>query len=287
MVRSLKVFPMYGWFGVGLTLISWWMNWYLPGVRTNYWFFPLWAGYILVVDALALVRGGESLVKGKKSILALLFFLSLPVWWLFELLNARVQNWAYLGTESWSAAEYAIFMSVAFSTIIPVEFCSANLIQTTGWIKNLRVSRRISKEKPVLLGLFITGWVLLALAMLWPLYFYPFMWLFLFFVIEPVNAYLGFPCLLDELAEGDWKRCFSLLVGGLLCGIIWELWNYYSYPKWIYQIPFLGFAKIFEMPLFGYGGYMFFALEMYAVYRFALGLLSAPSPVREVELIAE
>jgi hypothetical protein len=287
MIQSLRGFPAYGWFGLGLALVSWWMNWYLPGVRTNYWFFPLWAGYILFVDALAFVRGGESLIKGKKSILALLFFLSLPVWWFFELLNSRTQNWLYLGTESWSTAEYALFMSIAFSTIIPAEFCSANLIETTSWIKNMRFRLRISKEKPVLLSLFLLGWAMLALALIWPLYFYPFIWLFLFFIIEPINASLGFPCLLDELSKGNWKYFFSLVVGGLLCGFAWELWNYYSYPKWIYQIPFFGFAHIFEMPLLGYGGYPFFAFEIYAVYRFVMGLLSAPKPVHNVEFVAE
>ncbi len=46
-------------------------------------------------------------------------------------------------------------------------------------------------------------------------------------------------------------------VGCLICGFLWEMWNFYSYPKWIYDIPFVDFWRIFEMPVFGYGGYNF------------------------------
>jgi hypothetical protein len=47
----------------------------------------------------------------------------------------------------------------------------------------------------------------------------------------------------------------------------WELWNYYSYPKWVYHVPFADFWHIFEMPVLGYGGYLPFALELFALYQ--------------------
>jgi hypothetical protein len=54
-------------------------------------------------------------------------------------------------------------------------------------------------------------------------------------------------------------------LGALICGFFWELWNYYSYPKWIYHTPGAEFLRIFEMPLLGYGGYLPFAWELYAL----------------------
>ena len=36
-------------------------------------------------------------------------------------------------------------------------------------------------------------------------------------------------------------------------------------PKWVYHIPYVGEPKLFEMPVLGYGGYLPFALEVYAV----------------------
>ena len=38
-------------------------------------------------------------------------------------------------------------------------------------------------------------------------------------------------------------------------------------------MPGVGFLHIFEMPLLGYGGYLPFALELFAIYHLVLGLL--------------
>jgi hypothetical protein len=50
------------------------------------------------------------------------------------------------------------------------------------------------------------------------------------------------------------------------------MWNYFSYPKWIYHVPWGNWLHIFEMPLLGYGGYLPFALELYALYHWISGL---------------
>jgi hypothetical protein len=57
-------------------------------------------------------------------------------------------------------------------------------------------------------------------------------------------------------------------LGAVICGFFWEMWNYYSYPKWIYHTPGAQFLHVFEMPLLGYGGYVPFALELYALKNF-------------------
>jgi hypothetical protein len=58
-----------------------------------------------------------------------------------------------------------------------------------------------------------------------------------------------------------------------VCGFFWEAWNFYSYPKWVYHVPFVSWLKLFEMPLLGYGGYLPFALEV---------LCPLPSPGKPV-----
>jgi hypothetical protein len=58
-----------------------------------------------------------------------------------------------------------------------------------------------------------------------------------------------------------------------MCGFFWEMWNFYTYPKWIYRIPFVDFFRIFEMPLLGYFGYLPFSLELFALYHFVIGLI--------------
>ena len=62
------------------------------------------------------------------------------------------------------------------------------------------------------------------------------------------------------------RKIYALLaLGALVCGFFWEMWNYYSFPKWTYHTPGAEFLKIFEMPLLGYGGDIPFALELYAL----------------------
>jgi hypothetical protein len=58
-----------------------------------------------------------------------------------------------------------------------------------------------------------------------------------------------------------------LFLAGITCGVFWEMWNFYSMPKWIYEVPYVDFLKLFEMPILGYGGYFSFALEIYAFYQ--------------------
>ena len=55
----------------------------------------------------------------------------------------------------------------------------------------------------------------------------------------------------------------SLWLGVLLTAFFWEMWNYYSYPKWIYHVAWGDWLHVFEMPLLGYGD-LPFALELYA-----------------------
>ncbi len=53
------------------------------------------------------------------------------------------------------------------------------------------------------------------------------------------------------------------MVATLFTGFWWEMWNYYALPQWIYTIPYVGFWKIFEMPLLGYLGYPLFGLIVF------------------------
>jgi hypothetical protein len=92
-------------------------------------------------------------------------------------------------------------------------------------------------------------------------------------MLEPINVLLGNRSLSQYTGRGDWRPILALWTGCLICAFFWELWNYYSYPKWLYQVPFVDFLRIFEMPLLGYGGYLPFSLELYALYHLVTGML--------------
>jgi hypothetical protein len=276
---SSSVWPFRGWVGLALVAVFWALNWGLDGMRTHWGFFPLWLGFCLVVDALTYRRTGTSLWDRSRGRYVSLFIVSVPAWWLFEVLNWRAGNWLYQGREQVSDFAYLALGSLSFSTVIPAVFGSAELAASFpipdrwGWSFNMDRLRRWFS---------VTGLAMLLLLLAWPRYFFPFLWTSLFLVIDPFNDRLGNRSLLREASVGDWKGIIHLAAGSLFCGFFWELWNFYSYPRWIYDVPFVGFWKLFEMPLLGYGGYLPFGLELFALYALAAGIWGGPANDRYV-----
>jgi hypothetical protein len=271
--HSTAAWPRHGWLGLTLIAVFWALNWGLAGMRTHWGFFPLWLGYCLTVDALVVRRTGTSLLTRSRRAYAGLFAASVPAWWLFELINARTRNWIYLDDGTIGPVEHALLASLAFSTVIPAVFGTAELAASWSWVQRLGRGPRLAPTPMVLIGFFLSGLAMLALTLAWPRFFFPFVWLSVYFILEPVNHALGHRTLFEDTARGDWRPVVALWAGALVCGFFWELWNYWSFPKWIYNVPFVGFARLFEMPALGYGGYLPFALELSALYHLLAGIL--------------
>ncbi len=273
-MKKHRSFPIQGWCGLILVAVFWPLNWFLSGPRTQWGFFGLWLGYCLFVDGLVFIRSGTSLLTRSWRKYIGLFVISAPVWWLFEALNWRVQNWYYDGRKLFTDFEYGILASIAFSTVIPAVFGTAELIARFGWLQKVKFGLIIRPTKAITILFFIAGWLMLALMLIWPGYFFPFIWLSLFFIMEPINVWRGNRNLAQRTQSGDWRPVIALWVGVLVTAFFWEFWNFYSYPKWIYTVPgFVDFWHIFEMPLLGYGGYLPFALELFAIYHLVAGFL--------------
>lgn len=270
---SYPRFAIHGWLGLGLIAVFWPLNWLLSGPRSHWAFFPLWLGYCLTVDALALCRRGTSLLVRSWRKYVGLFAVSAPAWWLFEAINWRTQNWHYIGRETYTGLEYVVLSSLSFSTVIPAVFGTAELVASFDCIRRLGRGPVIRPDGRTTLIFFTLGWAMFGLLMAWPIYFFPFLWLAVYFILEPVNIWLGHRSLARWTQTGDWRPVVALWVGVLLCGFFWEMWNFFSYPKWEYRVPGVDFLHIFEMPLLGYGGYLPFALELYALYHLVAGLL--------------
>jgi len=265
--------PVHGWVGLVLVAIFWTLNWSLSGMRTHWGFFPMWLGYCLTVDALVFARKGSSLLSRNPRAYVRLFLISAPAWWLFELLNLRTQNWLYLGRTEFTGLQYFVLASLSFSTVMPAVFGTAELVSTFKWLGRIPPGPRIVPTRRTSLGFFVAGWVMLALLLLWPVYFFPFLWLSVYFILEPLNVWLKNRSLMKYTGLGDWRPVLALWVGCLICGFFWEMWNFLSYPKWVYHVLFVDFLRIFEMPVLGYGGYIPFSLELFALYHLVTGLL--------------
>ena len=208
--------PIHGWLGLALTIIFWILNWTLPGTRTHWGFFPMWLGYCLTIDGLVYLRTGTSLLTRSWRKYIGLFIVSAPVWWLFELLNLRTQNWTYPGAEIFTPLQYAFWTTLSFTTVIPAVFGSAEFFASFDFVKRLKLGPVIATDKWTTTAFFILGWVMLALMLAWPKIFFPFIWLSLYFILEPVNVWLGNRSLADWTKNGDWRPVIALWLGVLL-----------------------------------------------------------------------
>ena len=276
--------PYRGLLGLILICVAWPFSWAESGAGLQYTFFPLWLGFILAVDGLVLRRTGTSFIVRSPKIMAMMFILAIPYWWMFEAINQVIQNWVYIGSNPETNLFSLIQTSLAFSVVIPAVFEVSELVGSFNFIN--RFARMpalvLNRQQVAIIG--ILGVLSLAALLTWPKYLFPITWLSLFFIFDPINYLTGRPSITANVRHGDWRLVVAFALGALICGFFWEMWNYQATISWQYNIGFFDFARIFHMPLLGYGGYLPFGLETYAMFHFVVGLLGwsrdANIPVR-------
>lgn len=256
-----------------LTLISWIFAWGKFHPVSQYTFLPLWLGFILTVNGLSQVLFKTSLLSMMQKKFILLFLVSIPLWWIFEWINLTTKNWNYLLPAPVSTLKYFLGGSIYFSTVVPavlsISFLFYLLINKVKPVKR----RSSTINRTTLFISFILGIIFILLIFLLPHLYFPLLWGGIFLLLEPINYLLKFPSLFKKIEQGEWTLVLSIMVATLFTGFWWELWNYYSFPKWTYNVPELGFFKVFEMPILGYLGYPFFGLEVYSFTSFSFGIL--------------
>ena len=253
--------------GLLLMLGAWTLAWVGPRPYSNYTFFPLWFGYILTVDGMTTVRSGTSLLTRSWRRFALLFAFSIPLWWLFEFANSFLQNWNYVGASHFSRPAYVLLASLSFSTVMPAIFVTATFYRTFNLFSSPRRWIRLDPSPTGLLSIAALGLLLFVGSLTFPGILFPFVWIGLFLFLDVLNKLFGAKSIAAQISHGRWDTVLVLFLAGITCGIFWETWNYWSSPGWTYDVPFVPHPKIFEMPLLGYGGYLPFALEVYAAYH--------------------
>ena len=270
--------PLHFYLGLLLNLFAWTSAWNQLGFWWPYMFFPLWFGFILVLDGLNVARSGTSPLRRSLTRFAVMFVVSALLWWAFEGLNVPVQNWHYRMDHDYPPLQYIFWTTLDFSTVLPAVMEIAELLAGFALLRPrlapLDVGPRLSNRAAALLiGI---GVVALALPFLLPRYTYGLVWLCLIFLLDPINNLARRKSAIGHLLVGDWRFIVTLPLAALLCGFFWEMWNSRMVPGWYYTVPFLNAdpkllpIRLFEMPVLGYLGYLPFAIELFAMYQFVL-----------------
>lgn len=259
-------------FGISLVIISWIISWTRIPIIYEHPFFPLWLGYILTLNGLSEVLFRDSLLGRMKYGFLFLFLISIPVWWFFEFCNSFLQNWHYISPRPVSNLEFNIRATIDFSTVVPAVL-SATFLFKKVLEKILNSTRdKLRIKKFYLYFLILIGIVSFITMPIFPRETFPLVWISAFLIIDPINYLFGFPSVIKEISQGLRINFYSVAFATLFTGFWWEMWNFYSMPKWYYTIPYVGFFKVFEMPILGYLGYPFFGLEVLSFTYFAFGI---------------
>ena len=246
----------------------------------GHWFTPIvWTGYILFIDGLVYKCKGRSLLMTDRLEFVVIALVSIAGWWLFEFYNAPrfwksdLELWWHYHNLEPNLFLRRVGYDWAFATISPAMFETAELLGATVF-KQHKTRMTIRFSRAVLIVLAVLGLAGAIIPLVFPSeWFAPVVWLSFILLLDPINALRGQPSISADLARGNWRRLWSLLGSGLVCGVLWEFWNYWAIAKWTYTVPFFGNVKMFEMPVLGFLGFPPFTVECWVMYIFLRSLL--------------
>lgn len=262
----------YGWLGLGIIVVAE----ILLFVRQPFvarWFTPIvWTGYILFADGLALRLRGHSLIHDRPREALMLAWISVGCWLLFEAYNIRLRNWYYVNVpEHPIVRRWANLWS--FATIMPGMFETADVLDGLGFLHGVRSKPR-TFSPTLVSATSVVGVGFVVIPPLLPLriarYTFGFVWMGFILLLEPINMQLGADSPLGKWARGDPRPVLRLLAAGMICGLLWEFWNFWATAGWRYTVPWpLDFGPhYFRMPVLGLLGFPPFAWESWAMFQF-------------------
>ena len=240
------------------------------------WYYPFaWYGTLALGEAVLRRRTAGGFLLSRAGFA--LFLWSVPLWLLFELVNFRVANWYYVFVPDDPVARWS-GIALSFATVLPAIATSQWLLETAGVFEGRR-SPSFSLSTRASFALQAVGVSMAALSVAFPTWFFPLVWGSVTLLVDPwVYRRVPQRSLLGHLVAGRPGLVYRLLGGGLVIGLLWELFNWVARSRWIYTVPGLEELKLFEMPVLGFLGFPVLALDGWAVWQALVVAGLAPAP---------
>jgi len=231
------------------------------------WFYPLaWWSYIFIIDGIIFRIQGNSLILSRRREFLIMIPWSVAFWLFFEMINLRMQNWYYVNIIGNLWLRWVGYF-LSFATVLPGIFETYELLGCLNLYSKVKTRLLIFPKSWLSVFPFLGALFLLA-PLIFPRYCFPLIWLGVFFLFDPINYLHESSSLIRDWEEGNLHRLLLLFTAGLICGFLWEFWNFWATSKWVYTVPFFERFKIFEMPLAGFLGFPPFAVEAFVFYNF-------------------
>lgn len=249
-----------------------WGLWRDVAPISTMFYVPAWWGLIFLADGFCVLRRGSSLLTARRRDVPYILITSVTFWMFFELLNARFENWYYIGTirfrGPWSLLYAGAFAFLAFSTVFMGMFEIHDAVGATGLFRNWRGRPGRALRPWVPLAIQVCGAIMACLAIARPYYLAPLIWGSFSFLVDPVNYRKGARSILRDIENREWGVVARLLLAGLISGLVWESANFFAPQKWVYTVRGLENFKLFEMPLLGFLGFPGLMIDAMAAYGF-------------------
>jgi hypothetical protein len=254
-----------------------------------------WCAYLMLLLGFLALRDGRSWLWRHFNRFAMCWLWSIPAWCYFDWMNFYFMRDPATGKRAWEYVNLPpLFQSrlagylVAFGAIAPGMFLTAEVLQRMGFreiaTRASRVESKIKNPVPERRSKIFPICVLLLGILLAPI---PILigtpasnlaiWVGTWALLDPINYWRGRPSMVGDWLAGRFGRTLALGGGGLICGFLWELWNFWAYSKWVYHLPFLGsweHYKYFEMPVPGLIGFIAFGIETWTMWQTTLLVLA-------------
>jgi len=265
-MKSKKPLNIHGIIGIAVLVVAQVMLFKRVEPFVSWFYGFAWWSYILIVDSIIYRLKGDSLILSRTREFFLMVCWSFTLWFFFEMVNLVMRNWYYINVPNSTLVRFFGY-GMSYGTVLPALFETTELLERLGLFRNAPAPRfRMTSRWSVA---FLTmGGLFLVLPMLIPRYTFPLIWGSFIFLLEPINYRFGGRSLLAQWERGSLRTFYVLLVSGLICGGLWEFWNFWARTKWVYTVPFFDELKLFEMPLLGFLGFPPFVVECYVIYNF-------------------
>ncbi len=244
-----------------------------------FFYLTSWWSYIIFIDTILSIKRKTFFVLNRN--LPFLIVISCGFWCIFEIINVGLQNWFYINLPPEVYHRYPGYL-LSYGTVIPAIYVTQELVYT--FLGEIKTTPFLLKNYP--LYSISTGTLAILLTYLFPTYCFPLTWIFFALIVDGYNYTQGYPSFMEGFEKGRIGHLTASLIAGLICGLLWETWNFWSISKWIYSVPFFEDIKIFEMPIPGYIGFLVFGLETMTFVNFLKGRELYKKPLYPVILIA-
>src|SRR5260370_41550036 len=125
--------------------------------------------------------GGESLLARPCGLVVMLWW-SAVIWFLFEAINFRLQDWSYVFLPA-SRLERWLGITVSLATVVPAVLLPERLLDRLGVWRDLRLRGFTLEPRHLEIAGWV-GWGLLAAVLVFPRYLYPLTWGAVWLLVE-------------------------------------------------------------------------------------------------------